>query len=163
MERSGHAFIKRRMIEEDCLLGCEVSGHYFFRELRGGDDGLFAALLMSELVSRSGPLGDLRKSLAPIFATPDLRFPARTLAYPEVAKRLRGLFPTAQETTLDGLRLEMPDGFVLARESVTEPVVTMRLEGFSEKSLRRLIEICLRAFPEVSKEIVEQVHKARES
>ena len=137
MERSGHAFIKRRMIEEDCLLGCEVSGHYFFRELAGGDGGLFAALLMGEIVRRSGPLGDLRKSLAPFFATPDLRFPARTLAYEEVVKRLRGLFPAAKETTLDGLRLETPDGFILVRESVTEPVLTMRLEGFSEKRLRR--------------------------
>ena len=66
MERSGHAFIKRRMIEGNCLLGCEASGHYFFRELCGGDDGLFAALLMTELISRCGTLQNLRKSL-PLF------------------------------------------------------------------------------------------------
>ena len=32
LERSGHTFLKRRMITDSCLFGCEVSGHYFFRE-----------------------------------------------------------------------------------------------------------------------------------
>ena len=97
------------------------------------------------------------------FATPDLRFPAGTLAYNEVVKRLRYLFTSAEATTVDGLRLETPDGFVLARESVTEPIVTMRGEGFSDEGLHRLITICLKAFPEVSKEITEQIRQAREA
>ena len=53
IERSGHTFLKRRMIQEHCLLGCEVSGHYFFRELNGGDDGLFTALLVTDLVMKT--------------------------------------------------------------------------------------------------------------
>src|SRR5215831_1230237 len=93
MERSGHTFIKRKMIEEDCLLGCEVSGHYFYRELNGGDDGLFSALLLAEMVKRAATLSRLRKSLAPYFATPDLRLPAGVLPYGEITTRLRRVFP----------------------------------------------------------------------
>jgi hypothetical protein len=47
------------MIQEDCLLGCEVSGHYFFSELRGGDDGLFASLYVCDLIRRSKPFEKL--------------------------------------------------------------------------------------------------------
>ncbi len=155
-ERSGHAFIKRRMIEDECLFGCEASGHYFFQELSGGDDGLFSALLMIELVAKAGSLRELRNSLPTFFVTPDIRVPASVLPYAEFEKRLRQAFRGARETTVDGLRLETPEGSVLVRESVTEPVVTMRLEGASAESLRSLIETCNSAFPELSSEIAHQ-------
>ena len=137
------------MMEEECLFGCEASGHYFYRELGGGDDGLFSALLMTEIVTQTGSLGELRSALTPLFITPDLRLPASVLPYSEFARRLRQLFPAANETTLDGLRLETPQGFVLVRESVTEPIITMRLEGSSEEALRNLLAACHSTFPEV--------------
>jgi len=156
IERSGHAFIKRRMIEEECLFGCEASGHYFYQELRGGDDGLFSALLMIELLAKAGSLRQLRSALAPFFVTPDLRLPASVLPYDEFVRRLRHLFRGAQETTIDGLRLETPEGSVLVRESVTEPVITMRLEGSSAAVLRSLLAACHSSFPELSREIARQ-------
>jgi phosphomannomutase / phosphoglucomutase len=161
LERSGHAFIKRRMIEEDCLFGCEASGHYFYRELEGGDDGLFSALLMAEIVAKAGSLKELRRTLAPFFITPDLRLPASALPFSEFARRLRVMLPAASETTVDGLRLETPEGSVLVRESVTEPVVTMRLEGSSDEALGKLLAFCHAAFPEVSAEIARQIPKPR--
>jgi phosphomannomutase/phosphoglucomutase len=157
MERSGHSFIKRQMIEMDCLFGCEVSGHYFFRELGGGDDGLFTALLVSRMVADCGALGMLRKSVPPVFATPDLRLPAGLISYGDLKSRLLDLFSEAGRVTLDGIRLETADGFILARESVTEPVITMRLEGLSRDAYHRLLGICLQALPEVSRKIREQV------
>jgi len=161
LERSGHTFLKRRMITDSCLFGCEVSGHYFFRELRGGDDGVFAALFLADMVNRSGSLHAMRESVAPVFATPDLRVPAAALPFGEIARRLRHAFGAAKETTLDGLRLEMPEGSVLARESVTEPIVTMRIEGSSPEDLHRLVETCLRIFPEVLDRITEQIRQAK--
>jgi phosphomannomutase len=159
MERSGHAFIKRKMIEEECLFGCEASGHYFYQELRGGDDGLFSALLMTELVAKAGSLRELRNSLAPFFVTPDLRLPSSALPYSEFVRRLRQLFRGARETTIDGLRIETPEGSLLVRESVTEPVVTMRLEGSSAEALGKLLAACHSTFPEVSIEIARQMRK----
>jgi phosphomannomutase len=134
IERSGHTFIKRRMMQENCLLGCEMSGHYFYDNLHGGDDGLFSALLLVEVISRTAPLGDLRKLLGPLFLTPDLRLPSSILPYEEAIRRLRAAFNIANKVRVDGVRIETAEGFVLARESVTEPVLTMRLEGHTEES-----------------------------
>jgi phosphomannomutase len=164
IERSGHAFIKRTLIEQQCIFGCEASGHYFFRELQGGDDGLFAALVFLEILARRGvSLADLRKSLTPIFVTPDLRLPAKILAFEEIAGRLRDLYTNSPGTTIDGLRLETDDGFILVRKSVTEPVVTMRLEGFSRDQFRHLVEITLETFPEVAGEISAQIDQVGKS
>ncbi|MBZ5565629.1 MAG: phosphomannomutase/phosphoglucomutase, partial [Acidobacteriia bacterium] len=164
MQRSGHAFIKRTMIEEKALFGCEASGHYFFRELNGGDDGLFAALYLSDLVHRRGlSLRKLRRTLPPFFITPDLRIPSELLTFAEVAKRLRSRLPSGRATTIDGIRWETEQGFILARESVTEPVVTLRLEGHTQDSLKNLLDLCMRAFPEAADEIAGQINQVRDA
>ena len=93
-------------------------------------------------------------------ATPDLRLPSIALAYAEFVRRLRECFPGAPETTIDGVRLETPDGFLLVRQSVTEPVVTMRLEGSSLEALHTLLTTCQSVLPEVSSEIARQTSSA---
>ncbi len=44
VQKSGHTFIKRTMLESGAILGGEYTGHLFYKELDGGDDGLFSAL-----------------------------------------------------------------------------------------------------------------------
>ena len=156
MEKSGHTFIKRMMIKENGLLGCEVSGHYFFRELQGGDDGLFTAVLVANMLGHAGSLKSLRSALPPIYATPDLRLPARVLSFEAIKGRLREHLTPTTEWTIDGLRIETSDGFILVRKSVTEPVVTMRIEGVNKGGLSHLIERTLSAFPEFATEIRTQ-------
>ena len=51
MNRVGHAFIKRRMRDEDAIFGGEVTGHYYFRDFYYADNGFIPALLILELMS----------------------------------------------------------------------------------------------------------------
>ena len=48
-QRSGHAFIRTSMIEGGGCFGAEISGHYFYGELQGGDDGLSTVGLYDNL------------------------------------------------------------------------------------------------------------------
>ena len=69
--------LSARMRESNALFGAEVSGHYFFRELAGGDDGLLAACRLLAYLARSGKtLADLRRRCPAVFITPDLRIEA---------------------------------------------------------------------------------------
>ncbi len=156
MQRSGHAFIKRAMIERNAVLGCEASGHYFHRELGGGDDGLFSALLVSDLVSRHGTIKQRRLSLPPVFVTPDLRLPLR-ISLESIIARLRQALAPLREWDLNGVRMETGQGFVLVRNSVTEPMLTMRLDGRDGPALKGLIDTCLAVLPELSHEIEQQL------
>ena len=54
MNRVGHAFIKRRMREENAVFGGEVTGHYYFRDFYYADNGFIPALLILELMSTQG-------------------------------------------------------------------------------------------------------------
>ncbi len=40
VNRVGHAFIKRRMREEDAVFAGEVSAHYYFRDFTQADSGI---------------------------------------------------------------------------------------------------------------------------
>lgn len=150
LERSGHAFLKRRMIEGHCIVGCEASGHYFYRELRGGDDGLFTALLFTEAIATDGSARSLISNVPAIYATPDLRMPNSIVSYALAESRLRARFPEAEQVRVDGCRFDLPCGTVLIRQSVTEPAITMRIEGISREALSQLISECKVAIPEVA-------------
>src|SRR5439155_15430017 len=63
MNRVGHAFIKRRMREEDAIFGGEVTGHYYFRDFFYADNGFIPALLILELMSKKNQ--SLRELLRP--------------------------------------------------------------------------------------------------
>ncbi len=64
MNRVGHAFIKRRMREENAIFGGEVTGHYYFRDYFYADNGFIPALLILELMSKKNMT--LRDLLAPL-------------------------------------------------------------------------------------------------
>ena len=54
INRVGHAFFKSRMREEGGAFGGEVSGHYYFADFYNADSGTLPALLMLELLGRTG-------------------------------------------------------------------------------------------------------------
>ncbi|MDX1657080.1 MAG: phosphomannomutase, partial [Candidatus Competibacteraceae bacterium] len=57
--KTGHAFIKERMRQENALYGGEMSAHHYFRDFAYCDSGMIPWLLVAELVSRRGPLSQL--------------------------------------------------------------------------------------------------------
>ncbi len=158
MQPSGYGFIKSTMIDEHADLGVEVSGHYFFKALDGGDDGLFAALITLHVLART------RTSLADLIApfgwpaiTPDLRIPFDGDAAAEVERIAGGC--GGRITRLDGVRAEYEDGWALARPSITEPLITLRFEGRDRSSLPGIAERFLAAAPELLTRVMEKIHE----
>jgi len=56
-------------------------------------------------------------------------------------ERLRGHFSDAAASTLDGLRLDWPDRWLLIRASNTEPIVRAVAEAKSEAVAKELCEV----------------------
>jgi phosphomannomutase/phosphoglucomutase len=162
LERTGHAFIRGRMVADDALLGLDACGHYFHRELRGGDDGLFSALLVLELLQRAKQsLAELRFTLPAIFSTPELRIPVELLPFDQALTRLNAALPVMESIRIDGVRLVLEEGTVLVRASGTEPVVSLRIEGSGSSSLELLIERCLRALPSAEQFLRDQINQEK--
>lgn len=142
MSRTGHSFIKAKIKESGALLGGEMSGHIFFKERwYGFDDGLYAGARLLEILSQVDDPNALLNNLPNALSTPEL-----TVTLPEgehyaLVTRLQAHadFSGASEViTLDGLRVEYPDGFGLVRASNTTPCIVLRFEADNEQALGRI-------------------------
>lgn len=134
--RTGHAFIKQAMREENAVYGGEMSAHHYFRDFVHCDSGMIPWLLVAELVSRHGPLADLvahRKAAFP--SSGEINF---TLDDPKAAMaRVRAeleLQATAIDD-MDGLGLDLGDWRFNLRSSNTEPVLRLNVEARGDAGL----------------------------
>jgi phosphomannomutase/phosphoglucomutase len=141
IEKSGHAFIKMALLKRHALLGGEISGHFFFGEL-GGDDGLYATLMMLQIVAESGgSLAALVDGVPRYPITPDMRLPCAPEEAQAIVSELTSVFatePGCEVSRLDGVRIAWSDGWALVRASVTEPLITLRFEAHTEARLAEI-------------------------
>ncbi|TCP12102.1 phosphomannomutase [Crenobacter luteus] len=143
MARTGHSFIKAAIKETGALVAGEMSGHVFFKERwYGFDDGLYAGARLLEVLSRVDDPSELLNALPNAISTPELNLKMAKegdnhalIARLQQSARFDG---AAEVITLDGLRVEYPDGFGLARASNTTPVIVLRFEADTEDALERI-------------------------
>ncbi|HRB97174.1 MAG TPA: phosphomannomutase/phosphoglucomutase [Nitrosomonas sp.] len=144
MWKTGHSFIKSKLIETQALLAGEMSGHLFFKERwYGFDDGLYAGARLLELLSHQADINAALNDLPDSLNTPELQIRMAEGENHTLIAQLQknAVFSSAQQViTIDGLRVEYSDGFGLARASNTTPVVVLRFEADNESALKRIQE-----------------------
>jgi phosphomannomutase len=142
MFKTGHSLIKAKMKEINSPLGGEMSGHIFFKERWFGfDDGTYAGCRLLEIVSHSPDANVVLNALPTSFSTPELNVPCAEGEPHALVEQLvqKAAFDAAAVlTTIDGLRVDWPDGFGLVRASNTTPVLVLRFEGHTEQALARI-------------------------
>lgn len=144
MYKTGHSLVKARMKELNSPLGGEMSGHIFFKERwYGFDDGTYAGARLLEIVSKEANPSGLLNALPTSFSTPELNVACAEGEPHALTAQLQTLAPDvfaapAQICTIDGLRVDWPDGFGLIRASNTTPVLVLRFEGHTEAALARI-------------------------
>ena len=144
MFKTGHSLIKARMKETNSPLGGEMSGHIFFKERwYGFDDGTYAGCRLLEIVSKSADPSAMLNALPTSHSTPELNVACAEGEPHRLTAELQALAaetfaPPAQINTIDGLRVDWPDGFGLIRASNTTPVLVLRFEGHTTEALARI-------------------------
>jgi phosphomannomutase len=140
MNRVGHAFIKRRMREEDAIFGGEVTGHYYFRDNFYADNGFIPALLILELMSKKGlSLRDLLKPLREryfISGEINTKVPSMDVV-PKKLQALAKAYSHGHVYELDGISVEFDDWHFNVRASNTEPLLRLNLEGTTPELMEK--------------------------
>ena len=154
---SGHSIIRNRLVKDGAMIAGELSGHIFLADdWYGFDDGIYAAIrLLRLLATRQQPLSEVVATLPQMHATPEIRIPV-AFGYEEdvmrVANQQHNWPDDAEFMTLDGVRVELSDGWGLVRKSNTENAITFRFEGDSEEALQRIRQLF---YDMLSQELVE--------
>ena len=145
--KTGHSLIKAKMKEIEreggaAPLGGEMSGHIFFKERWFGfDDGTYAGARLLEILSASPDANVVLDALPSSYSTPELNVKCAEGEPHRLVEQLVGLSDfkaPAVVNTIDGLRVDWPDGFGLIRASNTTPVLVLRFEGQTEAALHRI-------------------------
>ena len=129
VNRVGHAFMKRAMKERAAAFAGEVSGHYYFRQFYNADSGTIPALLVLELLSKTGRklselVGELRSEY---FISGEIN--SEVDGVDAKMKELAEAHPDAEVSWLDGVSVDYPDWHFNVRPSNTEPLLRLNLES----------------------------------
>ena len=147
MYKTGHSLIKAKMKEiersgQAAPLGGEMSGHIFFKERWFGfDDGTYAGARLLEILSASPDGNVVLDALPTSFSTPELNVKCaegEPHGLVDQLVQLADFKAPATVNTIDGLRVDWPDGFGLIRASNTTPVLVLRFEGHTDAALHRI-------------------------
>ena len=142
MWKTGHSLVKAKLRETGSPLGGEMSGHIFFKDRwYGFDDGMYAGARLLEILSRVSDLTATLNNLPQSPSTPELQLQLSEGENFSIIDQMQknANFPGADQIiTIDGLRVEYPDGFGLARSSNTTPVIVMRFEAENPIALERI-------------------------
>lgn len=137
MSKTGHAFIKERMREEDAIYGGEMSAHHYFRDFAYCDSGMIPWLLVTELLCIKG------KSLGELVHDRMKAFPASGEINSKVIDQASIIDSILEEYKPDALIVDYTDGISIdydswrfnLRSSNTEPVIRLNVESREDEVL----------------------------
>jgi phosphomannomutase len=137
VNRVGHAFIKKRMRDENATFGGEVSGHFYFRENWFADNGMIPALLVLERIGRERL--SLSRLLAPLRERYHLsgEINSRVSDVERAIARISERYRHGRISRLDGISVDFDDWHFNVRPSNTEPLLRLNLEAFSRSEMER--------------------------
>lgn len=151
----GHTFLTLHAKQEKSPLGIESSGHLILPEYFLFDDAMVVPLKIAEILDKTGKtLGDLLEEVPTypirkeeIECADDIKF--------DVVNKLKNVIKTEfkDTNTLDGIRINLEEGWVLIRPSNTSPIIRLTTEADNQNLLNQLsIE-----FKKRTKEIIEEI------
>ncbi|KGD64634.1 phosphoglucomutase/phosphomannomutase [Alcanivorax nanhaiticus] len=143
MYKTGHSLIKAKMKETGAPLAGEISGHIFFADRwHGCDDGMYAGARLLEILSLlDDPASQIFSGLKTGITTPALYIEvdeSQKFTLVDALSARAEQFAGGRPTTIDGLRVDFPDGWGLVRASNTTASLVARFEGRDEEALQRV-------------------------
>ncbi len=131
--RVGHSWIHETLLQREAIFAGEQSGHYYFgADYYGFDDAIYSALKMLEILSdQEQTFSEIIHGLPQYPASEELRMACPEEIKSEVVSNLIDFLKVEalKSITIDGIRAEFEDGWVLVRKSGTEPVLSVRAEA----------------------------------
>ena len=133
--KSGHAFMKECMRQNEVLYGGEMSAHHYFRDFSYCDSGMIPWLLVAELMCRSGKkLSELVGARVDMFpCSGEINRKVEDSA--AILAALEAKYADGELDKMDGLSVAYADWRFNVRTSNTEPVMRLNVETKGDKEL----------------------------
>jgi len=137
----GEINVVKAMQQHDAILGGEGNGGVILPDLHYGRDALVGTMMVLQHLSELDiPLSEYWRSLPQYFMAKN----KINVENPdEVLQGFMQRHSDENMTTIDGVKIDFPDGWVHVRKSNTEPIVRIYSEGKTKAQAQELSQWCI--------------------
>lgn len=140
----GEVNVVAKMKETGAVIGGEGNGGIIFGELHYGRDALVgAALFLTYLAKTDMTARELRASFPEYFMSKNKIELTAKVNVDDILAKMADKYKNEKVTTIDGVKIDMADGWVHLRKSNTEPIIRIYSEGPSVKRAEELAQMII--------------------
>src|SRR5215217_6076174 len=140
LTKIGEVNVTDVMQQHHAVIGGEGNGGVIYPRINFARDSLVGIALMLHLLAESGKSVTQLLEDLPRYSMVKDKFTCPSDRIPAVLRMVRQEFATFQMDTRDGVKVIMPDGWLLVRGSNTEPIIRVVAEAKSEERARSLVD-----------------------
>ncbi len=153
----GDVNIAMAIKEHRAIFGGEPVGSWIHPQHHLCPDGILSSALLLEALENEGKTLSQFISKIPVYLLLREKVPCPDELKPKVMEKIQKaapkMYPKINEIlTVDGLRFELPEGWVVIRPSGTEPVIRVAVEAKTRKEAEKLLQIALQTIKKALKE-----------
>lgn len=140
--RTGNSYLRAKVVSDNIPFAGELAGHVFFNDkFNGFDDGVYAALRMIEILSKTDKkVSELLGGIEKYYATNEIKMSVSDNIKFSIIEEVKQYCKEKGYNilTIDGCKVLFDNGSALVRASNTGPNITARYEAKSEERLREI-------------------------
>jgi len=137
----GEVNVVETMKQHQCVIGGEGNGGIIYPELHYGRDALVGiALFLMHLAESGLPCSELRKCYPDYFISKNKITLSEDVDVDQVLSTFEKEYADFEVITVDGVKVDMPEGWVHLRKSNTEPIIRLYAEAGTREVAERLAQ-----------------------
>ena len=141
--KTGHSHIKNKMKKIHSKFAGEMSGHIFFGdEYYGYDDAIYSSIRFLELIEKNFNLEEFLNYFKNNFSTPEIKINCsddkKFSVIENLKLKIQDMYSTKNCNFIDGIRVDLDDGWYLIRASNTENSIIIRIDGNTKENFVNL-------------------------
>lgn len=128
----GFINIQQGLMNNDGVMGGELSGHYCFKDNFYCDSGMIALLTLLQIISQdSRKVSEIMKELSIYAKEPEINFEVSDKD--GIMKKIKEKYSDGKQDYLDGITVEYDNWWFNVRPSNTEPLLRLTIEANTEE------------------------------
>jgi len=157
-----HAAVLYKLIEKGAVFGGETTCHFYFPlECYLTDDAVFASLKLVQLVTDAGNLHDMIEELPKYSTGEEIFLPASDITkYDDVDRLVKVAHDKGYDVnTVDGARVNLPEGWFIVRPSNTSPFIKVKSEGRTDEDLKHVTIMLFEILDEAKIDVPDDIRE----
>jgi phosphomannomutase len=131
----GFINIQKGLMDNNGVMGGELSGHYCFKDNFYSDSGMITFLTLLQIISKDGrKVSEIMKELSLYVKDPEMNFEVEDKD--AIINKIKEKYSDGKQDYLDGVTVEYKDWWFNVRPSNTEPLLRLTIEADTEEILK---------------------------